>query len=365
MAPKVVPDWRWRLRFLRGYATGFRSATGPFTSVIDVTSHCNLHCFACPRHAPDAPRAQAPGGHFPWELFQRLCPELRALGSNKLVFVGEGEPLLHPRLPDMLHLAKRCGFHLILVTNGTLLDGQVADACLEAPVDHLRVSLWASTAEEYARNCAGNDPGLFASVVTALKRVSQGRRSRGNRSPWLTLHRPIDRESYRGLEAMVELARETGCNGLSFVPLRPVVGPHHERGLTPAEEGELLPILRRIDERARALGLSTNVPEAIERLRIGEDVWRTVPCYMGWLSMRFRANGDVVACGVCQEPLGNVNTASLAEIWNGPGYQRFREAGRSREGLARVAPSAECGYCSYVLTNARLHPFLRHVPRLW
>jgi radical SAM protein with 4Fe4S-binding SPASM domain len=362
MPPKIVPGWRWRMRFGAGYLTGSRSTTGPFTAVLGVTTRCNLHCFACPSHAPGARRADTPGGHFPWPLFQRLCPELVALGARKLVFVGKGEPLLHPKLPDMLRLAKQCGLHLILVTNGTLLNGRVADACLEAPVDHLRVSLWASSAEEYAKNCAGDDAHLFHSVVEGLKAIARRRRERGSRSPWLTLHRPIDRESFRSLDGMVDLAREAGCDGLSFVPLRSVSGPHHQRGLAPQEEGEVVPILRRIDERARSLGLATNVPETIERLRIGENVWETVPCYMGWLTMRFQVNGDVVPCGVCREPLGNLHDASLAEIWNGPGYRRFRSASHKQEDIARIARSDECGYCSYVLTNARMHRFLRWVP---
>jgi radical SAM protein with 4Fe4S-binding SPASM domain len=161
---------------------------------------------------------------------------------------------------------------------------------------------------------------------------------------------------------MVSLAQDTGCDSLSFAPLRPVLGPHHERGLSQDEESNLLPILRQIHDRATALELSTNVPEAIARLRIGEDVWQSVPCYLGWVSMRIRANGDVVACGTCREPLGNVRTASLSEIWNGAGYQRFRYIARNRDEFVRANPSCECGYCSYVLTNARLHRYLKWMP---
>jgi len=101
VAPESVPSWLWRLRFLRGYLGGFRATTGPRSAVIDVSSYCNLHCFGCRRHGPGASKSLPTGGHFPWELFARLCPELRALGASKMVFVGEGEPLLHPQLPDM------------------------------------------------------------------------------------------------------------------------------------------------------------------------------------------------------------------------------------------------------------------------
>jgi MoaA/NifB/PqqE/SkfB family radical SAM enzyme len=262
VAHTALPGWLWRLRFLRGYVAGFSSTTGPRTAVIDVTTQCNLHCFGCRRHALGASGSLPTGGHFPWELFVRLCSELRAFGTSKMVFVGEGEPLLHPQLPNMLKLAKRCGFFTILVTNGTLLASQGCDPCLNVPADVVRVSLWASSEEEYARNCAGNASHLFNSVVQGLKKISTRRRESGARSPKLMLFRPIDRGSYRGLDAMVSLAQETGCDALSFAPLRSVLGPHHERGLSRDEEPELLPILRRVHNHATAVGLSTNVPEA-------------------------------------------------------------------------------------------------------
>jgi len=361
MVTKTSPSWPWRLRFLRGFATGLRSATGPHTAVFDLTTRCNLQCFACPRHAPGAERS--PAQDFPWAEFQRLCPELTDLGVAKLVFIGEGEPLLHPHLTDMVALAKRSGFYLVLVTNGSLLDGERADAFLAAGLDELRVSLWASTPEEYARNCAGNDPRLFARVLAGVKHLGERRRQGGRDRPHLTLHRPIERECFRGLPAMVGLAREAGCDALSFSPLKPIGGLCRERGLDRDEERELLPILRQLDATARAQGITTNVPETLERYRIGEHVWQAFPCYMGWIDVRIRANGDVMACGTCRTALGNLHGHSLWEIWNGATWQRFRRVTQRCEDFERAGLDCDCGFCCHALTNARMHRMLRWLPR--
>jgi len=46
-----------------------------------------------------------------------------------------------------------------------------------------------------------------------------------------------------------------------------------------------------------------------------------------WETLNIYANGDVVACGCrsAQEAFGNLNGQSLAEIWHGPAFRRFRE----------------------------------------
>lgn len=361
--PSPRPTLRWQLQFLRGFLGGNRALTGPHTAIVDVTDRCNLHCFACPRHAPDAPKQSTRPQDLPWDDFQKLCRECQTLGVAKMVFIGQGEPMFNPRLPDMIRLAKSAGMALVLITNGTLLDATAAEALLSAGLDELRVSLWASTPEEYAHNCAGNSPELFARVVSGLKTLSRMRRERRQRLPRIVLHRPIEREFFHALEGMLDLARDTGCDALSFSPLKPLAGMHRERGLHPDEEKQLIPILKRLHSRARKCGLATNVPETLRRYHIGEQVWRSIPCTMGWIDVRIRTNGDVLVCGTCQASLGNIHNSSLREIWNGAAFQRFRAAARSEQTFSALAPTCDCAFCCHASTNARLHRFLRWIPR--
>jgi MoaA/NifB/PqqE/SkfB family radical SAM enzyme len=355
------PDWRWRLRLVRGFATGQRAANGPFSAVFDVTTRCNLHCLGCPRHGPGA--APGAGQDFPWPEFERLLPELRALGTAKLVLIGEGEPFLHPRLIDMVALAKRRGFHVLLVTNGSLLDGRAATALLDAELDELRVSLWASNEAEYAQSCGSNGPQLFGRVLDGLKRLSGLRRARGQSRPRLTLHRPIERGFFRSLPAMVELAGDCGCDALSFSPLKPLGELPRERGLDPDEERELRPMLLAVDAAARARGLTTNVQATLRRYQIGEHVWRTSSCYMAWIDVRIRTDGEIMVCGTCRTPLGNAFVQPLTEIWNGAGYRRFRAAARQATDFAAAGFGCDCAFCCHALTNARMHRWLGWLPQ--
>jgi MoaA/NifB/PqqE/SkfB family radical SAM enzyme len=338
---------------------------GPFAAAVDVTRRCNLTCFGCPSHAPGSSwQAGQADDDVPWDEFRRTCAELRQLGTRKLILIGEGEPTLHPRLMDMIAEARRSRLRVILLTNGTRLDEGLAPDIVASGLDELRISLWASNEQEYARNYGGSSPRLFQRVLDGARAVSDARRGVHPKAPRIVLHRPIDRDHFRGLERMVALARDAGCDALSFSPLKPMATGAVERALGPEEVAQLSPILSRVGRLARAAGLECNDAETIERFRIGRDVWRTVPCYLGWVDVRIRANGDVESCAPCSKPLGNLRRSSLAEIWNDEPFRRFRRTARTRDGLAVMAQDCNCGYCCHVLTNARLHRVLRWVPRL-
>ena len=360
----ITPGWAWRARFLVSVLSGDRARHGPFCAAIDVTRRCNLACFRCQAHAPGSGwRPAAEGDDMPWQDFERVCRELRALGTRKMILIGQGEPLLHPRLPDMIAEAKRRGFHLTLLTNGTLLDGRLASAIAASGLDELRVSLWAADEREYVRNYGGTSPKMFQRVIDGARAVSDARTAGRPKTPRIVLHRPIDREGFRGLDRMTGVARAAGCDALSFSPLKPFGQAAAERALTSLEVVELREILARTGRLARDAGLSCNDAAVPRRYEIGNDVWKVLPCYIGWVDVRIRTNGDVLSCAPCGAPLGNVGTASLAEIWNGAAFRQFRRQTRTREGLAGIAADCRCDFCCHVLTNDRLHRVLRWMPQ--
>lgn len=338
---------------------------GPFAAIIDVTRRCNLTCVGCPSHAPDVVwQARHEDDDFAWDDFVRVCRELRELGTRKMILIGEGEPTLHPRLLDMIAEARRCGFRAVLLTNGTRLDERLAPAIAGSGLDELRISLWASDEQEYARNYGGCSPRFFQRVLDGARAVSRARDAAGLETPRLVLHRPIDRDHFRRLEAMVRVARDAGCDALSLSPLRPLSAGAVERSLTPADVLEIDGILRRVGQLARDAGLACNDAVVRKRFRIGQEVWAASPCYVGWLDVRIRTSGEVYACAPCRQPLGNIRQSSLAEIWNGEPYRQFRRRTRTRSGLAGIAQNCNCGYCCHVLTNTSVHRALRWVPRL-
>lgn len=74
------------------------------------------------------------------EEFRQLATRLRPYGTYLMLHVM-GEPLLHPRLAELLDIAGALGFRVCLVTNGTLLPRQLPTLEGSPALHKLSVSL--------------------------------------------------------------------------------------------------------------------------------------------------------------------------------------------------------------------------------
>jgi MoaA/NifB/PqqE/SkfB family radical SAM enzyme len=350
-----------KLRLLQGLLGGEVARLGPFCVTVDVTQRCNLRCLGCRRHSPYV----SPVTHgepsvldLPLDLYARLCEDLSLQRVTFMVLTGEGEPLLHPGVFEIVTLAKRAGCHVTLFTNGTLLTPANAGALVDCGLDVLRVSLWGVSPEEYQRNYPGTPLEMFSKVVAGLRHLSAERTARGHRHPRVHLHEPINRHNVDGIEALINLAAATGCDGVSFSPLKTRKGRLDSFRLSEKAERELWRVLLRMRPRMHRLGLSHNIDETRTRYDVGENVWAKVPCYMPWLHARIKVDGSVQACLPCDQPLGNLRDRTFAEIWNGPAYRSLRKD-MARGGVAFAARSCDCGYCCHLQDNLRVHRFYK------
>jgi len=313
------------------------ATVGPFYITVDVTRRCNLKCLGCPSHSPHATRPR-PGDpsvqDISPDLFQSVCGQLKAMNTGELIFSGEGEPLLHPQLPDLIASAKEAGFRVTLMTNGTLLNESNVHSLIEARPDVVRVSLWASSPDEYRENYPGCRPEFFQQMVDGVSRLCAARAEVKSAVPHISVHQPISRHNCRGIEAFIELARKAACDGVSFSPLKPMGDGMDSLSLSPDLETQVRLSLDRARTRLQSVDLCHNIDQTLRRYELGRDVWRATPCYMGWIHARIRVDGTVLPCDPCGNVLGNLRENSLGEIWNGPAYRSFRRTCLSRQGGA-------------------------------
>lgn len=80
---------------------------------VEITDRCNLSCAFCPG-------TRRPLGDMSPEAFAAVAEKLWPV-TRYLYFHIMGEPLLHPRLGELLAIAAGKGFKVCLTTNGTLL----------------------------------------------------------------------------------------------------------------------------------------------------------------------------------------------------------------------------------------------------
>ena len=72
-----------------------------------------------------------------------------------LRFAATGEPLLHPKLPEMISFAKQMNIadSIDVVTNGSLLTNELSNKLIESGLDWLRISIQGVSSEKYKDIC--------------------------------------------------------------------------------------------------------------------------------------------------------------------------------------------------------------------
>lgn len=349
------------VKFVQGMLSGDTARTGPFFVTMDLTERCNLRCRACPYHSPGLPLQV--NDHLPrdisFELVLRVCSEMRSMGGRRLLLIGHGEPLLHPRINDIIAAGKAAGLEVFLITNGTLLDEVRVPLLVASGLDRIQVSLWANSPEDYVQNHPGTPAAMYEKVLHGVELLAKEKSVQGKLRPRIVLHQPITRYDYKNIGSFVDLALATRCDALSLSPLTNYWGTMRTHALSAEEVTEVCRTLERLRSRLRGTGLSHNIGELLSRYRFGRMIGEKYGCYIGWLDARIRINGDVAPCNLCELPLGNLGQNSLREIWNGPAFREFRRRARTPQGIRSLDAQCDCEYCCHMSANLRLDPFFR------
>lgn len=281
------------------------------------------------------------------------------MGTRTLFLLGEGEPLLHRELFDMISTAKKLGFNVHMSTNGTLLDDEKIQAIIDSQLDEVKISLWSSSVEGYGLQYPGANPNNFEKVINALKLISSTKEKRRSKLPCLFLHQPINRHNFHEMNKFVDLALATGCDGISLAPFLSVQGRFDSYSLSQEEEMALLFSLQQMKKRLGSLPLKHNIDRVLWRYRVGRGMGTRFPCYIAWFHSRVRVDGTVSSCGSCNIVMGNLKEMSFSHIWNGSSYRNFRSLSLSPGGLAALSGQCDCQFCCYTEDNVRADRFAR------
>ncbi len=144
--PQAWHDYRaaWEARPQTKDAGSF-----PLHLDIDPTSRCNLRCSMCPRTYLKDKGAPFPLGDISFDFYARLITEGAANGLQSIKLNFLGEPLLYPRLPEMVALAAEKGLWVMLNTNATLLTEALGRDLLKAGLTDIFFSVDSPYPAEY------------------------------------------------------------------------------------------------------------------------------------------------------------------------------------------------------------------------
>jgi len=149
----------------------------PTVFYIEPTNDCNLSCIMCPRKT-----SRKTVGYMSFDLFRDVVNQLAKQKIIQLSLHLIGEPLLHPRIAEMVRYAKGKGLqHVRFATNATLLNDDVSSDLIESGLDSLTISMDTSTARYYCPGASWEE--LLAGLDKNVRQLMTLRNRRGRKSP--------------------------------------------------------------------------------------------------------------------------------------------------------------------------------------
>ena len=138
----------------------------PIYMEISPTGDCNHRCTFC---ALDFMEYQK--RHLDTALLMERLSEMGRLGLKSIMYGGEGEPLMHSQIAEIINHTKKSGIDSALTTNAVLLTESMSEKILGA-TEWMKVSIGAATKETYAkihRTRQDDFDGVIKNLAAAAK----------------------------------------------------------------------------------------------------------------------------------------------------------------------------------------------------
>lgn len=262
-------------------------AEKPQFVIIENTNHCNLSCVFCAN-----PTMNRSKGFMSRELFDSIINQCKEMEIENVLIQGYGEPLLDRDYIAKVKFAKNRGIKYVhCVTNGTLLDNNIAEKLVNAGLDYLYISIDAATAETYNK-IHGTTNDKFDKLVENIINLSNIKKSRGTQKPLVEL-RFKEFDLTKG-ERKAFMQR--------FLPVADKINVYLNITNWPGSD------------------IESSIPKNAPLMKF--------PCYNLWSTIYVAHDGGIPICCQdfeCSTIIGNLNEESIVEVWKGEKLTRLRE----------------------------------------
>lgn len=336
----------------------------PTYVVWELTLRCDLACRHCGSRA---------GRARPEELSTDealdVVRQLAEMGAREISLIG-GEAYLHEGWFEVARAITDRGMGLTMVTGGRGITRERARQLREAGADAVGVSV--DALEPLHDQLRGVD-GAYRSALDAIRFL----RAEGLR---VSVNTQITRLALTQIEALVDTLFSEGISAWQVSMTVPMGRAADEPNLLlmPYQVLEVLPMIARIERRARARGVEVTPGNDIgyfgpyeEQLRARMTGGHRIACAAGKLGMGIEADGSIKGCPSLPTRDyvgGNVRDHRLEDIWQRAEALRFARDRSERElwGFCGSCYYAEacmggCSWTAHVLFGRRgNNPYCHH-----
>ena len=303
---------------------------------IKPTFRCNLRCGFC-RYVANG-QVFGKADYFLDDEWMQLIDDVAPI--KPYIAITGGEPLLYPRIGELL---KRIAFHDLratMVTNGTLLERK-AEEIMEAPPMSLQISI---DGGKETHDALRRVSGTFEKAQKGIAKLLELKKERKSQFPFVVINSVITSENYHKMPEMAKVAHELGADVINFQHfwfMTPGMLEDHNRywaDCFPMDQDETGTVAT-TDVNTEELWQIMKETEANSPLPVGFypelsrtelDTYYNVPEEMvrprvpgcAWLQTAIFPNGDVSPC--FGHVVGNIRDQRFSDIWNGEAFRAHR-----------------------------------------
>ena len=310
-----------------------RALAAPETIHFSVTGRCDQACDGCFYSA--RPGSTVTPTDAPFELFERVVRQAAGACVFQMA-LGGGEPLLHPRLLDMVRLARRNRIVPNLTTNGNLLTVETAVALKEAGLGQVQISLNGASEE--------TNSATRPNFAAALRAVDACRQT-GLRFGFNVL---LTRSNLADLTAIIRLGQQTGAATVNLLRPKPPTTEDdwlERESPTAADYRQVSHLLRRLQTNSHHPATKITIDASLTFLLTNHPlqalyragVWG---CSAGRRFITVTQDGDVLPCSHVR--WSDVGNGDVIHAWRKSAVlSRFRALEDTMRGPCRA-----CDYLS-------------------
>ncbi|MFQ5808730.1 MAG: radical SAM protein [Armatimonadota bacterium] len=292
----------------------------PVLSELAVTYRCNLRCAFCYASCNCTSR-EAPDGEMSTAEAKRVIERIRREADVPSISFTGGEPMLRDDLCELIALARELGMRVNLITNGTLITPDSAEALVASGLNSAQVSLEGGSADVH--DALTRQPGSFDATCAGIRHLQRT-------GIHVHTNTTVSRGNIDCVEQVVDCVAGMGLDRLSMNMVIPCGSALESPEQVWVRYDEIGPAVLRVRQRAR----EQRGPRVLSGV---EFMWYSPTPYClfnpiaeglgnkgcaacdGLLSVA--PNGDVLPCSSFEQGVGNLLEHDFRSIWDSPGAE--------------------------------------------